>query len=389
MTHLTLQLRTLIVAMLHEHQGVSVIAGRIGKHRSTVCRELMAHRQVVGVGDEPECPELERPPYVCNGCARFNGCRLRRYVYVAESADRDYRSRLVDSRSGVNITGEELYRIGAAISEGVRKGQSLHHVMATCDGIGICEKTAYRYVHEGYLDVRTHHLPQAPYRRPRRCLKPRRAMAQRRGDRECLKGRTYEDWKAFMKGHPGAETVEIDSVIGRIGGKCLLTMNFNCCGLMLAFLRDRNDAGSVKDVFDALFARLGEKRFREMFPVLLADNGTEFSSPDGIERCADGRKRTSLFYCNPYASYEKPHVENNHENLRKILPKGTGFDDLTQEDIDLALCHVNSMRRRGYRDRTAIERFAERFGQKALELVGLRPVPDREVCLLPALLKRG
>ena len=66
------------------------------------------------------------------------------------------------------------------------------------------------------------------------------------------------------------ETVEIDSVIGRIGGKCLLTININCCGLMLAFLRDRNDAMSVGEIFNALFEKLGEKMFKEIFPVLLA-----------------------------------------------------------------------------------------------------------------------
>ncbi len=96
-----------------------------------------------------------------------------------------------------------------------------------------------------------------------------------------------------------------------------------------------------------------------------------------------------MFYCNPYSSYEKPHVENNHENIRKILPKGTSFDNLTQEDVNLVMSHVNSMRRKEYKDRTAIERFIERFGEKAFAGLGLTPVDAKDVCLLPALLKRG
>ena len=123
------------------------------------------------------------------------------------------------------------------ISAGVRKGQSVHHVMASrADQIMVCEKTVYRYVGEGLLDVRRHHLPQAPYRKPRKSLKPRRSRGRRRIDRECLRGRTFDDWKAFMEGNPRMGTVEIDSVVGKVGGKCLLTMNLNSCGLMLAFL---------------------------------------------------------------------------------------------------------------------------------------------------------
>ena len=40
---------------------------------------------------------------------------------------------------------------------------------------------------------------------------------------------------------PDARIVEMDSLIGRIGGKVLLTLMSRDCGPMLAFLRDRND----------------------------------------------------------------------------------------------------------------------------------------------------
>ncbi len=391
MSHLTLELRTLLQAMLHERKNASEVAAALGKHRSTILREIMAHRMAISTGDLESCPKLERPPFVCNGCGRFETCRLQRFVYVAQAAQNGYRDTLVRSRSGVNISEEELRRLDEVLSAGVRKGQSVHHVMASsADQIMVCEKTVYRHVNEGLLKVQRHHLPQAPYRRPRKSLKPRKSRVQRRIDRECLRGRRYDDWKAFMEGNPGVEAVEIDSVIGRVGGKCLLTMNLNCCGLMLGFLRDHNDARSVKDVFAELLRALWPKLFGEIFPVLLADNGTEFSDPDGIEcPSGDGRRLARLFYCNPYASYEKPHVENNHENLRKILPKGTGFDSLTQADVNLALSHVNSMRRKEYGDRTAIERFTRKFGRGTLALLGLHSVPDADVCLLPDLLKKG
>ena len=388
MSHLDLTQRILIMNMVKEGCGLSVIAKKTGKDRSTVRRELWKHRQLVGCGNGQPCPKLDRPPFVCNGCRDFGKCRLEKYVYIADTAHKDYHETLVESRNGANLSADELSKLNQLISSGVRKGQSLHHIIASDRAaVPVSEKTMYRYVNNGLVSVKRHNLPQAPYRKPRAKLKPRKTGTK---DRECLKGRTYDDWKAFIGSQPGTETVEIDSVVGRIGGKCLLTVNINCCGLMLAFLRDRNDAGSVRDAFNTLFETLGEEMFREIFPVLLADNGPEFSNPGSLEFAAGSQeRRTRVFYCNPYSSYEKPHVENNHENIRKILPKGTSFDSLTQEDVNLVMSHVNSMRRKEYNDRTAIERFIERFGEKAFAVLGLKAIDAKEVCLLPSLLKRG
>ena len=41
----------------------------------------------------------------------------------------------------------------------------------------------------------------------------------------------------------------------------LLTLMFNRCGLMLAFLRDSNDSQSVIDVFSRLWCLAGADRF--------------------------------------------------------------------------------------------------------------------------------
>ena len=36
-------------------------------------------------------------------------------------------------------------------------------------------------------------------------------------------------------------------------------------------------------------------------------------------------------------SYQKGKVEKNHEFIRYVLPKGTSFDNLTQDDINLIM----------------------------------------------------
>lgn len=61
-----------------------------------------------------------------------------------------------------------------------------------------------------------------------------------------------------------------------------------------------------------------------------------------MEFDAEGNQRTKLFYCYPMASYQKTHVEKNHEYIRYIIPKGKSFDNRTQKDITLMMNHINS-----------------------------------------------
>jgi IS30 family transposase len=75
----------------------------------------------------------------------------------------------------------------------------------------------------------------------------------------------------------------MDSVIGSKGGKCLLTIHFVETSLMLAFLRDANTSKSVTDIFEMLYDKLGKPLFKRLFPVILTDNGSEFSNPKAIE----------------------------------------------------------------------------------------------------------
>lgn len=100
--------------------------------------------------------------------------------------------------------------------------------------------------------------------------------------------------------------MQMDSVIGRPGGKCLLTVPFIETSFMLAFLRDSNTAGSVNRIFQTLDRILGAKEFNRLFPVILTDNRSEFSNPREIEyRDTVPMRRTSIFYCNPSCPYQK------------------------------------------------------------------------------------
>ena len=94
--------------------------------------------------------------------------------------------------------------------------------------------------------------------------------------------------------------------------------------------------------------------FHKVFPsIWLLDNGSEFSNPMAIEKYG-----IKVFYCNPSSPYQKGFCENNHEHIRKVLPKGTSFDDLDQEFFDLLFSHINSLVRKKLNDQTPFDLFS-------------------------------
>ena len=60
---------------------------------------------------------------------------------------------------------------------------------------------------------------------------------------------------------------------------------------------------------------------------------------------SEGNQRTKIFYCNPMASYQKPHVEKNHKYRMYIIPKWKSLNNRTQEDVTLMMNHINSTAR--------------------------------------------
>lgn len=205
-------------------------------------------------------------------------------------------------------------------------------------------------------------------------------------DKTCRIGRTYDDFCLFMKAHPDFSIVEMDSVEGSRGGKVLLTLHFTVPQLMLAFIRDANTSQSVIDIINQLYLELRPDIFCDLFKVSLADNGSEFSNPKVIEFDLQGNRRTHVFYCNPSAAYQKGAIENNHEFIRRNIPKGQSLDGYTQEDINLMMNHINSYRRKNLGDKSPYEIFSLLYGEDILRRMGATIIPDDEITLRPSLL---
>ena len=208
-------------------------------------------------------------------------------------------------------------------------------------------------------------------------------------DKACRIGRTYADYLAFRQENPDVVIVEMDTVEGKKGveEKCLLTIHFTNCRLMLAFIRDRNSAASVVAVFEHLRSLLGNDTYARLFPVLVTDNGGEFSDPRPIEMDSrSGEILSQVFYCDPGQSQQKGACENNHELIRRVIPKGKSMNPYTQEKIDLMMSHINSYLRAEMGERSPYDVFSFMYGTDILDKLNIRRIEPSEVVLKPSLL---
>lgn len=337
---------------------------------------------------EEICTARTRVPYVCNACPTIEKCTLLKTFYDAEKAHLKSHQVISESRSGLSTSEDEIARLNSIISPLVKQGHSIHEIYVTHQDELMCsEKTIYNYIDDCLLEVRNIDLP----RKIR--FRARRKKAEFKVDKGCRLGRSYKEFETFMEKNPDTAVVQMDSVIGNVGGKCLLTIHFVESSLMLAFLRDANTSQSVIDVFDRLDAHLGGEVFNRLFPVIVTDNGSEFSNPKKIEyrnyAIADqGYRRTSIYYCDAGCPYQKGAIEVNHELIRRVLPKGTSFDNLTQADVNLMMNHINSYKRKKLNDRSPYETFSFHYGEEVLRLLDCSPVAAKDILLKPSLLKK-
>jgi IS30 family transposase len=92
-------------------------------------------------------------------------------------------------------------------------------------------------------------------------------------------------------------------------------------------------AESVVKALDALERKYGNM-FIRVFLSITVDNGSEFADCEGMERSWTGMgKRTKIYYCHPYSSWERGSNENQNRMIRRHIPKGTLLEDVSEDRV--------------------------------------------------------
>lgn len=331
------------------------------------------------------CDSLETAsPHLCNSCHKHHLCSMEQHLYSADVAQQEYRDTLVNSRNGFDLTGEQLDRIDRTITPLVKKGQSIYHIVQTNqEELSVSESSIRRLIKASELEVRDIDLRDAVRRRPRKKKKEHPLPPVNKT------GHLYKDYLEYI-GQNDVPVVQMDCVEGKKEDhSVLLTLHFAMSHMQLAFLLGEHTAGSVVNALDSIEKELGAGLFSSCFPLILTDNGHEFSDIEGMERSVFGGKRTKIFFCEPNRSDQKGACENNHKLIRTIIPKGSTLDNYTQKDITLMMNHINSYKRKALLGCCPKELADKMLPQEFFEKLGIKRIRGNQVTLDPSLLNRG
>jgi len=309
-------------------------------------------------------------------------CHMDKYFYHAASAHEKYRQMLVDCRQGYNLTPDEREAVGNIVAPLLKQGQSVHQILSAHPEIAQCERTLYTYIENSVFKefgVDNFSLKEQVNRRLPKKYKKRKTVAN-------FEGRKYADFLAFRAANPETPVTQMDTVYNSPSGPYLQTYLFEKTAFMIGFIHKDKTNDSMSSTLNLLQDRLGDELFAKLFPLILTDRGSEFEKYQLFELDNNGKSRLSMFYCDPMQSCQKPHVENNHNFIRDIIPNSYPLDSLTQTDIDLMFSHINSTPRRSLGDKTPFEFFEFLYGEAPARLLNIHAVNRDDVVLKPYLI---
>ena len=403
---LTLSDRKIIQEGLEKSLSKVEIAKMIGKDPTTIGKEIKKRRVLKARNtfnrdsicihlkeckkcyskceryEEPKCLRRDKFVGVCNLCPESKNCILDKYFYYANKAHESYLYTLSDAREGVNLTTTKVSQIASIIKPLLKKGQSIYQILKNHPEIDLCAKSLYTYIESGIFKdygIDNFSLKRQVSMKKRKVLKTRKEPVN-------YANRKYTDYVEFKKSHSNLITTEMDTVYNSRSGPYIQTFIFENTSFMIGFLHSEKTSEAMSSTLNYLQDVLGDDYYK-LFSLLLTDRGVEFEKYKLFEINAEtGELRSNIFYCDPQIPSQKPHVENNHNYVRDILPNGKSLKFLTQDDINLMFSHINSTPRNVLGGKTPYEVFEFLYGEDIIKKLNIQKIKKDMVTLQPYLL---
>ncbi len=219
------------------------------------------------------------------------------------------------------------------------------------------KNTIYSYIRKGvFYSLEMKNLPlYKTHKRKREKVgkRPPKGKSIEQRPKEISKRVTFGNW-------------EMDCVCGSTRS-ALLTFVERMTRMTFVVLLPNKMTETVVKTLDNLERTFGTD-FSKIFKSITVDNGVEFSDVKGMERSINGKdKRTQFYYCHPYCSCERGTNERLNREIRRWLPKGTNFEDYTQEEINRVARWVNDYPREIFNFKSSRKVF-----DKQLSILNLR-----------------
>lgn len=206
----------------------------------------------------------------------------------------------------------------------------------------VCTKTLYNYIDMGLLKVRNIDLPLR--------VKRRRKTDKTRKNRRIL-GLSIEERPDEIENRLEFGHWEIDTIVGKKEtSSVLLTIDERKTRKRHMVKIDSRSSESVEKGLKKVASIYGEK-FSFIFKSITSDNGSEFAKLGSIF------PDIPIYYAHPYSSFERGTNEKQNSLVRRFLPKGKSFDDISDDTIAFIEDWINNLPRKLFDYHSSAELF--------------------------------
>ncbi|SDF88578.1 IS30 family transposase [Sporolituus thermophilus] len=331
--HLNAYERGIIKALLGEKRSIRYIARQLGRHPSTISREIkrgtVKQRRSDLTEYEAYYPETGQAVYEKNRSACVKQFKVAEAAEFLEFAE----TKMLEEKWSPD-----------AIVGYCRQCQEWQQQVI------VSTKTLYNYIDQGLLRIRNIDLPLKVRRRPgKRTAKQRKRVLGASIDERPEEINSREEF-----GH-----WEIDTVAGkRSGDGVLLTMTERKTRAEIIIPLAAKTSISVIDALKQVEEQFGDL-FPKVFKTFTADNGSEFAELDAFLKSHN----TSVYFAHPYSSFERGTNERHNGLIRRFIPKGTSIAALAASVIQRIQNWCNHLPRKILGYKTPQQCFDEELAQ--------------------------
>ena len=320
-----------------------------------------------------KCDRLKGRKKVCNGCPAYgHRCSKPKLVYKAEEAWKQHQKNKKKSVKKYKAIENTEYM--EELAGKIRRGISPEVALKTTGnkyGETISIPTLYLRIDRKKMKCSNLDLRNKLKRQP----KDEEKEKKKDKSKHRSNGRSINDLTKEEQTGRKERIGQMDTVIGTPGEKLLLTLlNKETSFLFGIPVENKKQETIIKEI-DKLEIAIGNK-FKLILEKIITDNGPEFLNYEGLEKSViNEEKRFNVYYANPYASYEKGMIENQHRLIRYFYPKGTDFSKYKNSDIIEKMNRINNYPRKELNWSTPYKEMEKILGTDVMNKLGYYEIP--------------
>lgn len=324
--HLNYEERKILERLLNDKVKPSKISRLLHRNKSSISREIA----------RGSVKQMKNNPYESKKAYHHELIYFEKYL--ADVGERKYqqnrqncgaKNKLIDNIELVEFVENKILSNHKWSPDAAIGYAHAHNMFSKT----ITTKTFYNWIDAGLTKVKNIDLLLKVRRKPKSNIRKRKRVLGKSIDERTKEVDTREEF-----GH-----WEGDGIVGKNHQGQLITLVERKTGEGIIFdVGDRKD-DKILNVIDYLEEKYGNY-FSKIFKTITFDNGPEFSRSDEMEQ----NERTKVYYAHPYSSWERGTNENWNGLVRRFIPKGKSFENLSFEHLERINLWINTLPRKRF-----------------------------------------